>query len=282
MIKFIQKIILRIEKYSNFISLFILLVALIFITIWSIPTAREFLKSYILPGNPNSTDIYIVFLSIVISALVVIIKAFTKTNSDILDKLSKASYIIDSNFLKKGVLSVYEDASFEMNNNKRSNKHSMQIDILGFTLFSASYQFEKWLQEGKLKNLIVNLYFLAPDFTKGNDFFEDDWAQQTEMSLGIINKFKNRNLKILEDNNVLINLKPYRHLPSIHGFKISNGNYYVSFANWSETFQIRIPTNSTFVRVENNDRSDHAMELRKLYDNWLSAASNPIYTNQES
>jgi|GEM_PF-2628057 len=270
-----------VEKYFNVTSGILLSICIAFIFCWSIPPVKEFLKTHILPQGTDDTAVLVYYMTLIVTLLMIIIKTFTKNSSEIIDRIEKSSLITDTNLFYNGTVAIYEDATFEVNRKRPKNK-KISIDILGFTLFSAAHQFEKWKSKNQLMNININLHYLSEEFIISSSYLDDTWVDQLHYSLKTIDKFLANNQKYLADNNVTIKFYPYKHLPAVHGFRVSDGTYYIAFAQWNEQYQILQPTSSIYIKVGIKDNSEHATELRVLFDNWIFAARNPAYRTKKS
>ncbi|MBK8875665.1 MAG: hypothetical protein IPN13_17815 [Bacteroidetes bacterium] len=72
---------------------------------------------------------------------------------------------------------------------------------------------------------------------------------------------------------VTINLIPYKHIPSVHGFKFSNGYYFIAFATWDEKGIIRQPIQDVFINIYPSNQTKFASSMKNLFDNWLHQAA---------
>ena len=117
----------------------------------------------------------------------------------------------------------------------------------------------------------LNLYHLDVDFIKNHSCLKDSWRHEARQYPEEIRAFIKDNQEKLIENDVEINIFPYFHIPGVHGFRIGNGNLYISFSLWSNG-QIKGADSCTFERIVGSDTSKRAEYMRELYANWIESA----------
>lgn len=176
----------------------------------------------------------------------------------------------DNNHSVNGTDGIYSEVDKYLHN-RIDPAEIMEVDILGYTLFSVSPKLIDWFDDGVLKNININLSHLDAGFIELNqDIIHKAWIKNLESHLDSIDDFKNRHSDYMKENNVTINFFPYSHIPVIHGFKISKMVYLMSVASWELPGGfIRMPNKDLFMKIDAKDISRHAIAMRALFDNWL-------------
>lgn len=197
-------------------------------------------------------------------------EAEEKTNG-LTNTIAKMRNDITQNRLHHGTMKIYEDVNIEIRK-RQANGDKIEITILAFTLFSICNKFADWKRKGELFNITFNLCHLDSNFIKSSNHIDQSWADALEGNLAIINNFISQNREYLRKNNVTVNFFPYSHIPVVHGFRLSNGAYYISLAFWDDTNKILPPDEIEYEIIMENDLSQRANHLRRVFNNWTEAA----------
>ena len=177
---------------------------------------------------------------------------------------------MNRNFVRGGVDRVYDVVIPELKGRK-SHRKRIEVDILGYTLYSVYHRLRGWHNSGILKNMTLNLHTLSCEFIKSNPALNNDWAKQAEDNIQTIIAFKDEFKDELSKNKTQINLFSYDHLPAVHGFRIGNGTLMMSFAKWRKG-QIDDPGETEFEIIHSAQRTKRAQAMQKVFDNWIEAA----------
>lgn len=172
-----------------------------------------------------------------------------------------------------GTDGIYEEVKKEFIERK-DFENEIQIDILGYTLYSVEPKLKTWYSEGYLNNVTINLLYINPEFIKKTEFLDEVWEQRVIDHVSQIRLFSKQHFDEFNKKNIKINLIPYNHIPGVHGFRFRNGRYFISFSTWNKEGKIKLPTEDSYFIVKPNEQTDHGNTLRKLMDNWIDTKLN--------
>lgn len=233
----------------------------------SIPFFRHYLESLGLI-NDNIHDMFLTAISLLL--VVISLKIGTNVN-ELLKLISIEGEKRKDVLISKGPKMIYENVFSELKK-FRLRKTTVNIDILGYTMFSVVDELRNFDKEKLLKKMNINLYHLSEQFINDSPDIDSMWAVRLKMNLSQIEQFKDEKKEHLEKNSVSINTIPYDHIPAVHGFSLDGGSKYIAFASWNKNKQIDHPDNSVYIKVRANDRSEKAERLNELFQNWVKAA----------
>ena len=151
-----------------------------------------------------------------------------------------------------GTDGIYEEVKKEFNERKNFET-VLEIDIIGYTMFSVEPKLKDWQNLGYLKNVRINLIYLDSNFISNSDLINPIWKQRVIDHVGQINKFIEEHRSELRKNNVTIKLTSYNHIPGIHGFRFRDGRYFVSFSMWDIDNKIKLPTDAQYFILNKDD-----------------------------
>lgn len=248
----------------------IIAIALILFGILWLTPVKEMLITHLL-GEFDERRIILSGTGVVLGVIMMIVHRLGKKTDELSARISSMKLDIDQNVLHYGTLRIYEDVDREIRD-RIAHHDKVEITILAYTLFSIANKFPEWKKNRELFNATFNLCHLDMDFIKTCSQIDETWADSLKTNLAVIQRFKDKNADYLKENNVEINFIPYSHIPAVHGFKLANGSFYISFAMWDENNCILPPDNITYEKVAIGDQTEHARYLRNIFNNWISAA----------
>lgn len=263
------------EKLEYVFQWAIILTAITFGLFYNYDPVKKFIKEKLF-NDPTTSDqaILVSYFSVIIGILLIILFKLGRKMEKLFVTFDDTSTKVDKKLFHGGTNNIYSDVDNEMTERRLQNL-KLNIDIIGYTLFSVSPKLEQWKQENKLSNLTLNLYHLDSSFIKESKDIDPAWEHKLKSCLDEINSFKQSNAQFLKRRKVAINLKPYSFIPAVHGFKLGNGSIYMSVAYWNDDFKIGHPNYvSKYIKIEPGDKTQFAHEIRRLFNNWLSKAKN--------
>jgi hypothetical protein len=177
----------------------------------------------------------------------------------------------DSCIIEGGTEDVYRKIQ-QVLSSRRSPDEYKEIHILGYTLLTVQPNLEKWIDSGILDNRILYLYYLSPEYIKSDLCIDQEWCEDVNHYLRQIQNTREKNKEIITKNGIDIRLKPYSHLPAIHGFKLGRDKYFVSFSNWEPSGTLSRPILSKYFELDPDNDTEYAKTFKDLFDQWLSKA----------
>jgi len=237
---------------------------------FNIPKVKDFIQCKIFDGASDSA-MMIFFFSAICSAVVVLVFQLGEKHMKLIQSIEKSKFEIDSKLFFKGTLNIYNDVSTELEDMIKDGK-KIEMDVLGFTLFSVKTKFSQWKENNALKNITINLYYLDPSYIRGNSEIDNSWEAMVNINVDGIKRFIDAEKVYLRKNKIKVNFYPYKHIPAVHGFRLVGSCLFVSFASWDNKI-LHDPTDqSTYIKIQNGDNTRYAGYLRLLFDNWAKKA----------
>lgn len=255
-------------KFELYLSLSLLVLGFL----WFTPLKSHITK--ILTGNNTNElpfDFWIGSVTVILGVIIGIIHRSGKETVALTERLEELKHNIDTNFLHYGTNGIYADVDTEIVQ-EILKRDKIEISVLAYTLFSVTPKFQEWKERGVLHNITFHLYHLDIDFINSSPHIDPCWAGEVEYHLKSLARFKEKNQKYLEKNKIEINIYPYHHIPAVHGFKLNTASFYISSAVWDEDGYIMAPYNVEYEKITIGDKTKHARHLRKIFNNWLTAA----------
>jgi hypothetical protein len=175
-----------------------------------------------------------------------------------------------------GIKGIYEEVEKQFKG-RRNFDEVLEIDILGYTMFSVAPKLTYWHEKGYLKNLKINLMHLDLDFINQNrNIIKMEWARHLQDALKSISEFKSKYRKYLMQNSVTISEYPYQHIPVIHGFRFINSVHFISISSLELNSNfIQLPDHDLFMMVDTSSENPQSIYLRRLFSAWAEAIKKP-------
>jgi hypothetical protein len=207
-----------------------------------------------------------------VTVMVSIIYEFSQKAENIGRELEKVAINRNADIIEGGPIEIYADIERELESRLKSGVNKpIEIDVLGYTLYSIQPKIKLWIKKGLLRHVTVNLYCLHSEFIEESECMDSSWVHNSKEYPKLIEDVVRKNMSDLIKDDVKINICRFRHIPAIHGFRIGHGNLYISFALWDKAV-IDDADGSTFERIHGSDMSKHAICMRELYSNWIDAS----------
>lgn len=233
-----------------------------------------FTNEYLVKWKILVPDASLGILAVMILIVVTCVTEVSRSASELSEKLNRVEVDRDHDIIPGGTNRIYDDIERELSSRPRAKK-KIEVDVLGYTLFSIHRKLKAWKKSGILQSMTINMYHLDELFIEEHPQIDDGWIHDARKYPEEIRKFVEENTEFLEKNNVEIIVRAYRHIPAVHGFRIGDGSLYISFAIWDiDKRIIEEADQCTFERVNASDTSQHAQHLKEVYSNWVSMAKN--------
>lgn len=148
----------------------------------------------------------------------------------------------------------------------------LEIDVLGLTLYSAWPQLEPFLRGVVKDTWTVKFATLAENGTAARGWVPDSWPRESGTTVAQVQQFKSRQGK---DHHHVIEIYEYDFTPAVHGFRLGNGDVFISILRWEEEQpgEIRLGKHRfSYDYVPAHDASAEAVAARTLFRNWFDQA----------
>jgi hypothetical protein len=144
-----------------------------------------------------------------------------------------------------------------------------RIDVLGLTLYSAWPELEFFLERPEVDRWTVRLATLSrKERIAARQWIPDTWPQESATTVAQVEDFRSRRG---EEHHHTIEIHEYDFAPAVHGFRLGNGDVFVSVLRWRDGAVLgkhRFP----YDYVPAHDVSPEADAARRLFANWFERA----------
>ena len=101
------------------------------------------------------------------------------------------------------------------------------------------------------------------------------WDHDSKLNLDDIEVFKNA--PDFAKKHVQLQAFEYHHLPVIHGYKLGNGDIWISYVAWLKDSSRLSGADLKYEFIPHADTTTSAVMKRKLFNSWLRASHRSIY-----
>lgn len=164
---------------------------------------------------------------------------------------------------------MYDDMLRRMAMVRKSDHKS--IDVLGLTLYSAWPQFSFWLQNEDVSDWSVRAAVLDPDVEV--PAVSSAWSVEARGKIEAIERFASR--REIVRRRISIDVRTYAFTPGVHGFRLGNGDVYLSVVHWDDDGDVVASEGISYQYVAAADRRPSAEGTRRLFDSWFAQAYGP-------
>jgi hypothetical protein len=159
-----------------------------------------------------------------------------------------------------------------------TEREHREIEVLGLTLYSAWNQLSIFLELPEVSGWTVRLAALSEDDTFQQPWVPDGWPEESATTLKRVREFSD---KQGEEHDHTIEVFEYEFAPAVHGFRLGNGDVFVSTLLWLPEGRLGShPFSYDYIPV--SDLSPGANAARKLFENWFNRAVRSSSTRQEA
>lgn len=143
-----------------------------------------------------------------------------------------------------------------------------QMDVLGLTLFSAWPELEFFLERPEVRNWRIRLATLSSSAAPTDLCIPEGWPKESETTVRQVLEFRDGQGA---DHRHEIEVYEYQSLPAVHGFRLGNGDVFISTLLWKSDGRLgkhRFP----YDYYPAHDVSPVAAAARALFKNWFDHA----------
>ncbi|HYG95676.1 MAG TPA: hypothetical protein VD741_01085 [Solirubrobacterales bacterium] len=143
-----------------------------------------------------------------------------------------------------------------------------EIEVMGLTLYSAWPQLEPFLEGPGVDRWTVRLATIAEDGTGALQWVPKTWPTESATTVAQVEEFRSRRGR---DHHHTIEIYEYDFAPAVHGFRLGNGDVFISTLRWREEGRLgkhRFP----YDYVPAHDVSPEADAARALFKSWFEQA----------
>lgn len=143
------------------------------------------------------------------------------------------------------------------------------IDVLGLTLYTAWPSLSFWLGRADINGWRVRMTAIDPNCEALEPWVPSDWYAEARTNLEQI-KRASTNAELTK-RRIKLETYTYDFVPHIHGFRLGNGDLYISYLLWRDDNKVD-KEGYTYEYVPAGDPTDSSEALRRLFASWFDHA----------
>lgn len=232
---------------------------LIVVILFQIPWFNVFFAK-IDPADPNATVLTL------LTMVVVSIFFELRTLVDRSDNTSARRHFADP-------MDVYPVMLERLRGISRPEEKS--IDVLGLTLFTAWPSIQFWLGRSELAGWTIRLTAVAHDGARLSPQVPTFWFRDARNNLNSAVEYGKSVLSV--QRKIKIHAYGYDFAPSLHGYRLGNGDLFYSLLLWQEDGNLGYEGFS-YEYVPREDTSPSAEAVRQVFESWFQRACKSEWT----
>jgi hypothetical protein len=151
-----------------------------------------------------------------------------------------------------------------------SRSEEKVLDVIGMTLYTAWPSIRFWLNRPEFTGWTVRFAAVSGNQSSLSKYVPDAWFHDSRSNLDNIHQYAGS--RAAQVQHINLQAFGYDFMPSLHGYRLGNGDLFYSVLLWEEDGQISIDGYSyEFVRSE--DKSPSAESIRQVFDSWFRRAT---------
>lgn len=160
-----------------------------------------------------------------------------------------------------------------------ARKEEKVLDVLGMTLFTAWPSIRFWLNRTDLNGWTVRFAALADHEAELTEHVPSFWFRDSKANLNSIVQYANS--PAAQSKN--INLQPFSYdfMPSLHGYRLGNGDLFYSILHWDADGKLRLDDFS-YDFVPHEDHSPSSNAIRETFESWFQRATRSAWSGEHA
>lgn len=144
-----------------------------------------------------------------------------------------------------------------------------RLDVLGLTLFSAWPTIYFNLQQREFTDWTIRMATISPKAVDAARWLPEDWLPESGENVKAVMKFAQD--PGLQKRNIALEILLYDFVPGVHGFRLGNGDIYISNLLWQGDGLLGKPGFS-YEFIPHGETGPSAEAYRELFNNWFTRA----------
>lgn len=153
------------------------------------------------------------------------------------------------------------------------------LDVLGLTLFTAWPSIRFWVNRSDLNGWSMRFTALAINNNRSSANVSSSWFRDARTNLNSILDYANSNSA--KANKISVQPFAYDFMPSLHGYRLGNGDLFYSIVRWQADGKLSLDGFS-YEFVPSEDHSQSAQAIREVFDSWFRRATMTPWDGQRS
>jgi hypothetical protein len=148
-----------------------------------------------------------------------------------------------------------------------AEKQCKWLEVLGLTLYSAWPELSFMLQRPEAEGWHITIATLSPDYR--NECIPPDWPDESRINAERAREFAAS--RRAQERGITVDVRTYSFTPAVHGFRLGNGDVYISTLLWDEN-NLLGKEGFSYEYVPASTHTASAEAFRRLFDNWMVRA----------
>jgi hypothetical protein len=149
-----------------------------------------------------------------------------------------------------------------------TDPEQQKIEVLGLTLYSAWPQISFFLERPEINNWTVKFATMSKEATAPRQWTPPGWPDESNTTVNQVREFASGRGA---EHSHRIEIFEYHFTPAVHGFRLGNGDVFVSVLHWQEDGRLG-KHRFSYDYVPAHDISPAAAAVRGLFNNWFERA----------
>jgi hypothetical protein len=149
-------------------------------------------------------------------------------------------------------------------------KEEKVLDVLGLTLYTAWPSIRFWLNRPELNGWAMRFTAIAADSEKFCGHLPGSSLRDAQANLDSIVDYVSSDGP--DARNVTLKAFSYDFMPSLHGYRLGNGDLFYSILHWRPDGKLSLDDFS-YEFVPRDDHSKSAESIREIFDSWFRRAT---------
>jgi hypothetical protein len=160
-------------------------------------------------------------------------------------------------------------AVLEQRMRRITRREEKTLDVLGIDLSTISPLLTPWFRRREMDGWTVQLCAMVDELGVQQNFVPSDWSSESRKSLD--RALNARDELVASGRKIDIRTYAYDFMPVVHGFRLGNGDLFVSTLSWDKNGRIG-GGDYSYEHVPCEDESPSAMATREVFSSWFNRA----------
>ena len=144
------------------------------------------------------------------------------------------------------------------------------LDVIGITLYTAWPSIRFWLNRSDLIGWTVRFAAVAVNKRQFSSHMPEEWPHEAQANLNNVCSYANS--RAVQAQHINLQAFGYDFMPSLHGYRLGNGDLFYSILLWRDDGKVSIDGYS-YEFVPGDDKSSSAEAIRQVFDSWFKRAT---------
>lgn len=143
------------------------------------------------------------------------------------------------------------------------------LDVIGMTLYTAWPSIQFWLNRSELSGWTVRFTAVTGNKARSSKHVPEPWFREAQGNLDSICRHADH--PTIRAQHITLQAFGYDFMPSLHGYRLGNGDLFYSILLWQEDGNIG-KDGYSYEFVPSEDKSPSAEAIRQVFDSWFKRA----------